>query len=80
MLQVRFEGSEAELRRYMRKHRFVSSRIILMEDNTAKATKAASPKDWKKQWEKVSGMWRNYETAQDDFRAIRLSMNNRIAF
>jgi len=78
MLQVRFEGSEAELRKYMRKHRFISSRIILIEDNTAKVK--ASRKDWKKQWEKVSGMWRNYETAQDDFKEIRQSMNNRLAF
>lgn len=62
----------------MRKHRFISSRIILIEDNSAKVT--ASRKDWKKQWEKVSGMWRNYETAQDDFKAIRQSMNNRLAF
>lgn len=78
MLQVKFEGSETELRKYIRKHRFISSRIILIEDNTAKAKD--SRKDWKKQWGKVSGMWRNYGTAQDDFRAIRLSMNNRIAF
>ena len=78
MLQVRFEGSETELRKYIRKHRFISSRIILIEDNTAKAE--STRKDWKKQWEKVSGMWRNYETVQDDFKAIRQSMNNRIIF
>ncbi len=78
MLQVRFEGSETELRKYIRKHRFISSRIILIEDNTAKA--ASTRKDWKKQWEKVSGMWRNYETVQDDFKVIRQSMNNRIIF
>lgn len=78
MLQVKFEGSEQELRRYIRKHRFVSSRIILLEDNNTEETKSTYRQDWKQQWRKVAGMWSNYDSAQDDFRAIRESFNARI--
>ncbi|PID50575.1 MAG: hypothetical protein CR991_00800 [Proteobacteria bacterium] len=67
MLQIQFEGSEQELREYIKKHRFVSSRIILLVDNTeeTKRPELHSKKRQSIRNTPAFGMWASRKDMED---------------
>lgn len=72
--------SPEEFNRYVRRLNIPDrAKITFWYEEEAQQKKDTSqPEDWKAKWSKVAGMWSDYDDAQDDFRAIRESLNTRI--